>query len=83
MKQCVRTTVAIPSCLYRKLKAQSAAEGRSVCELILRGVKAALAKGERPGLRPRLRSVKFPLIVSPGPTVDLTNEEIYEGAKFP
>ena len=80
MKQdLVRTTVDIPATLYRKLKAQAAAQGRSVRELILAGVKTTLLKGKRP----QTRRVRFPLIVSKGPQVDITNEQIYERIEFP
>jgi hypothetical protein len=80
MKQeSVRTTVDIPAALYRKLKQQAAAQGRSVRELILTGVRTTLLEGKRP----RPRRVRFPLIVSKGPKVDLTNEQIYEYVEFP
>jgi hypothetical protein len=78
-KQAVRTTVDIPVPLYRRLKAQAAAQGRSVRELILLGVRVTLAEAKRP----RSKRVKFPLIVSDGPKVDLTNEKIYEHIEFP
>jgi hypothetical protein len=78
-KQAVRTTVDIPAPLYRRLKAQAAAQGRSVRELILLGVRVTLTEGKRP----RARRVKFPLIVSEGPKVELTNEQIYEHIEFP
>ena len=78
-KQAVRTTVDIPTSLYHKLKAQAAAQGRSVGGLILLGVRVTLVEGKRP----RARRVKFPLIVSDGPKVDLTNERIYEHLEFP
>ena len=78
-KEAVRTTVDIPAPLYRKLKEQAAAQGRSVRELILRGVQATLLQGKRP----RPRRVKFPLIVSDGPKVELTNEQMYEHVEFP
>jgi hypothetical protein len=78
-KDAVRTTVDIPAPLYRKLKEQAAAQGRSVRELILLGVRSALLR-ER---RPRSRRVKFPLIVSAGPKVELTNEQMYEHVEFP
>lgn len=78
-RQAVRTTVDIPTSLYRKLKAQAAAQGRSVRELILLGVRVTLVEGKRP----RSRRVKFPLIVSDGPKVNLTNEQIYEHLEFP
>lgn len=78
-KQAIRTTVDIPTSLYRKLKAQAAAQGRSVRELILLGVRITLLEGKRP----RSRRIQFPLIVSKGPKVDLTNEQIYEHPEFP
>jgi hypothetical protein len=78
-EQAVRTTVDIPASLYRKLKEQAAAQGRSVRELILVGVRVTLVEGKRP----RPRRVKFPLIVSHGPKVDVTNEQIYEHLEFP
>ena len=80
MKQeSVRTTVDIPEPLYRKLKEQAAARGRSVRELVLAGVRSVLLEGQRP----RPKQVQFPLIVSEGPKVDLTNEQIYEHVEFP
>ena len=78
-EQAVRTTVDIPVSLYRRLKAQAAAQGRSVRELILSGVRITLVESKRP----RSRRVKFPLILSEGPKVDLTNEHIYEHIEFP
>jgi len=41
-EQAVRTTVDIPASLYRKLKEQAAAQGRSVRELILWGARVTL-----------------------------------------
>ena len=80
MKQeSVRTTVDIPVPLYRKLKEQAAASGRSVRELVLAGVNGALLESRRP----RPRRVRFPLIASKGPKVKLTNEQIYEHIEFP
>ena len=80
MKQeAVRTTVDISASLYRRLKEQAAAQGRSVRELILAGAKRSLVEGKRP----RLKRVRFPLIASKGPKVDLTNEHIYEYVEFP
>jgi plasmid stability protein len=77
--EAVRTTVDIPVSLYRKLKERAAAQGRSVQELILAGVRTTLLEGKRP----RAKRVRFPLIVSKGPKVDLTNERIYEHVEFP
>jgi hypothetical protein len=80
MKQeAVRTTVDVPATLYRKLKEQAAAQGRSIRELILAGVRSTLLQSQRP----RPKRVRFPLIVSKGPKVDLTNEQIYEHVEFP
>jgi len=78
-EQAIRTTVDIPASLYRKLKEQAAAQGRSIRELILLGVRVTLIEGKRP----RAKRVKFPLIASDGPKVDLTNEQIYEHVEFP
>ena len=75
MKQdSVRTTVDIPAPLYRKLEAQAAASGRAVCELVLAGIERVLLQDQRP----RPQRVQFPLIVSDGPKVDLTNEQIWK-----
>jgi hypothetical protein len=80
MKQdSVRTTVDIPAALYRKLKQQAAAQGRSVRELILAGVQNTILVS-RPALNKRVR---FPLIESTGPKVHLTNEQLYERVEFP
>ncbi len=78
-QEAVRTTVDIPTSLYRRLKEQAAAQGRSVRELILAGAKSTLVAGKHP----RPKRVRFPLIVSKGPKVDLTNENIYEYVEFP
>lgn len=75
----VRTTVDVPAPLYRKLKAQAAASGHSVRELVLAGVRTVLLRSQRP--RPKM--VQFPLIDSEGPKVDVTNERIYEYVEFP
>jgi hypothetical protein len=75
----IRTTIDIPAPLYRELKAQAAANGCSVREVLLAGIKRVLAGG----LRPRPKRVQFPLIVSEGSKVDLTDEQIYEHVEFP
>jgi hypothetical protein len=80
MKQeTVRTTVDIPAPLYRRLKEQAAAQGRSVRDLILAGARIALLQPRRPPTK----RVAFPLIKSEGPKVNLTNEQIYERVEFP
>ena len=75
----VRTTVDIPAPLYRKLKEQAAARGSSIRELVIAGVKNVLLQVQRP----RPQRVQFPLIVSEGPQVSVTNEQIYEHVEFP
>jgi hypothetical protein len=80
MKQeSVRTTIDIPAPLYRKLKQEAAARGNSVRELVLAGVRSVVLKGQRP----IAKRVQFPLIVSRGPKVDISNEQIYEHVEFP
>lgn len=80
MKQeSVRTTIDIPAPLYRKLREQAAARGSSIRELVLAGVQNVVLEGQRPPAK----RVKFPLIVSKGPKVHLTNEQIYEHVEFP
>ncbi len=75
----VRTTVDIPAPLYRKLKEHAAAQGRSVRELLLTGARSVLLQEQRR----RAKRVRFPLILSEGPKVDLSNEQIYEHVEFP
>lgn len=78
-KQAVPITVDIPTPLYRELKAQAAARGCPIRNLILLGVRGTLAKRKRP----HAARVKFPLIKSNGPKVELANEQIYEQVEFP
>jgi hypothetical protein len=75
----IRTTIDIPEPLYRKLKIEAAEQGRSVRELVLAGVHNALSR--KPSRR--RNRVKFPLIVSKGPKVDVTSERIFEHIEFP
>ena len=78
-RESVRTTVDIPSSMYRQLKEQAAAQGRPTRELILGGIEKVLLCSQRP----RPRRVHFPLIPSKGPKVNLTNEQIYGLVAFP
>ena len=76
----MRITVNIPDALYRELKLKAARENRSVKELILRAVEAALRA------RPKKRSkwVVLPLIPSKAPgTLDIDNAKIYDLISFP
>ncbi len=75
----VRTTVDIPVPLYRKLKEKAAVTDKSIRELVLAGVRTVLLQDRRP----RRKRVQFPLIVSAGPKVDLSNDQIYEHVEFP
>ncbi len=75
----MRTTVDIPDPLYRELKGKAASEGRSVKELILRGV-------ERELKHPRARSsrVTLPIVRSKRPgSTKLDNAKIFEIIPFP
>ena len=76
----MRTTVDIPDMLYRQLKTRAATEGRSVKELILRGVQDELREGETK----QRRRVKLPIVRSKKPgSVILNNARIYEIIPFP
>ncbi|MGD0568099.1 MAG: hypothetical protein ABSA78_06810 [Candidatus Sulfotelmatobacter sp.] len=77
--QTVRTTVDIPTGLYRRLKLQAAARGCSARELILVGIRRALSQ-EEPS---KANRVRFPLIDSQGAKVDLSNEQMYDYVEFP
>jgi hypothetical protein len=75
----MRITVDIPDATYRLLKSRAAAEGTSVKEMMLRGVKVALAEHE-----PKRKKRMLPVIESRGTrVVDLTNEQIYDLIEFP
>jgi hypothetical protein len=75
----VRTTVDIPSALYRRLKEEAAARGCSARQLILQGIEKVVEASPQPARR----RVKFPLIRSRGPKVEVTSEMIYAGVDFP
>jgi hypothetical protein len=78
-RKSIRTYVDIPAHLYCRLEECAAAKDVSVSELVLTGIRTVLAEGQRP----RPREVRFPLIVSQGPKVNVTNEEIYGHIEFP
>jgi hypothetical protein len=75
----VRLTVDIPAPVHRKLKEQAAASGRSVRELILDGVRSVVVQVRRSSAE----RVQFPLIISEGPKVELSNGRIYKSVGFP
>jgi hypothetical protein len=76
----MRTTVDIPDTLYRELKTKAASEGRSVKQLILRGVEAELGQSKRK----RGKRIVPPIIKSKRPgTLHLDNAKIAELVPFP
>lgn len=76
----MRTTVDIPDPKYRLLKSRAASQGKTVKELVMRGVDVVLAEEETP----RRRRLKLPLIKSNRPgTLDIDNERIYDLIGFP
>lgn len=76
----MRTTVDIPDPLYRQLKSRAAREGRSVKELILRGVEGQLDLAQKSSKR----RVRLPLIRSKRPgKLRLDNARIFELIPFP
>ncbi len=76
----MRTTVDIPDPLYRELKSKAAGEGRSVKELILRGVEIELQLTPKRRRRP----VSLPLVRSNQPgSIALDNAKIFEIIPFP
>lgn len=76
----VRTTVDIPASLYRKLREHAVSKDSSIRQLVLAGIRAILSPPER---QPKSAWTKFPIIISQGPKVDVSNEQIYEHAEFP
>ena len=75
----MRITVDIPDSLYRELKGKVAQEGRSIEELILRGVEVVLQRTPR-----RRRPVSLPLVRSQQPgTAALDNAKIFDVIPFP
>jgi hypothetical protein len=78
-ERAVRVAIAVPTPLYRRLQRFAVARGVSIEELVLSGVNRILIEKEHPSSR----RVKFPLIISEGPNVDVTNEQIYGQVGFP
>jgi hypothetical protein len=82
----MRTTVDIPDPLYRQLKSKAAIEGRSVKELILRGVEDELRPQDKAPQQKTAskRKLRLPILKSKEPgTLRLDNERIYELVGFP
>jgi hypothetical protein len=77
----MRTTVDIPDAKYRLLKSKAAMRGKSIKQLVLRGVDVVLREEERGPLR---RKLKLPLIAAKNPgSLDIDNERIYDLIGFP
>jgi hypothetical protein len=75
----VRTTVDIPDPVYRQLKKKAVAEGRSVKELVLRGVELQLHSESK-----KRRRRRPPVVDSKRPgSLYLDNAKIYEIIPFP
>jgi hypothetical protein len=76
----MRTTVDIPDAKYRLLKSRAATEGKSVKELVMRGVDVVLLEGQVP----RTRRLQLPLIDSDEPgSLKMDNDMIYDLIGFP
>jgi hypothetical protein len=80
----MRTTVDIPDPLYRELKSKAAMEGRSVKELILRGVEVELRPPAKPGRKKPKKQIRIPILKSKEPGIlNLDNERIFDLIGFP
>ncbi len=77
----MRTTVDIPDSIYRELKSKAASEGRSVKELVLRGVQTVLEPEKTS--QPEGQLI-LPNIESKNPgSLKLGPEGVYEYIPFP
>jgi hypothetical protein len=75
----MRTTVDIPDAKYRLLKSKAAMQGKTVKQLLLRGVDAVLLEIEAKPVR--VRKLKHPLIPSKRKDkFDADHARIYEYA---
>jgi hypothetical protein len=75
----MRTTIDVPDETYRDLKMKSAREGKSVRQIVLRGIQRELEAAEEMPVR----KLQLPLIRSSRPgTLKLTNEQIDELTAF-
>ena len=72
----MRTTVELPTPLFRRAKARAASRGETLRALMTRAVEAEVG-GADTGTAPRDRRVKLPLFGDPrGKKVNLTNADI-------
>jgi plasmid stability protein len=74
----MRTTIDIPDETYRRLKVKAAMEGRSLREIVLRGVDQALLDAKT------VHKFEVPMIPSSrAEKLEITNEQIYDLIGFP
>lgn len=74
-KAYVRTTVDIPTPLYRQLRQRAAKEGSTIKKLVVQGVEEVLS----PKPAAPKRRITGPIIPSKRPgSLHITNDEIYE-----
>jgi hypothetical protein len=79
-KAYVRTTVDIPTPLYKQLRQRAAKEGSTIKQLVVQGVEEVL----NPKPAPPQRRRTGPIIPSKRPgSLHLTNDQIYEIIGFP
>ena len=73
----MRTTIDIPDQLYKKVKARAALQGRTVREIVLKGVEKEMQ--DTPVRKKKTKRVQLPLIHGKGTQkIDLTNAKIEE-----
>ena len=79
-KAYVRTTVDIPTPLYKQLRQKAAKEGSTIKQLVVQGVEEVL----NPKPTPPKRRLTAPIIHSKRPgSLHITNDQIYEIIGFP
>jgi predicted DNA-binding ribbon-helix-helix protein len=83
MKQTpIRTSIALPRDLHRKLHEAAARKGCSMQRLIIEGIERSVEETAQTRPKRRLNLDKS-LIPPAGRKLGLTNEEIYELIEFP
>ena len=75
----MRTTIDIPDQLYKQVKAKAALQGRTVKEIVLRGVEKEMQEAPLQPLKRKTKRVQLPLIHGKGTKkIDLTNVDMDE-----
>jgi plasmid stability protein len=76
----MRTTIDIPDEVYRKLKVKAAMEGKTVREIVLRGIQREI---QPPSEKP-MRRLTAPILKSHQQgSIRIDNEQIYDIIGFP